>query len=175
MATHQWIEDLLEVLTHVQRLRHQRGPQPVRALRVEATRLVGQRRRKDYDTIANAYLRMLGYSASEIDRAVEDWLAGQPARLHGRIRQRAEGGEDRRRIDEFFGYLAAEAEADEQLSMPGLPAGKAPEGARKGKPRRPVLVVLDKDVARVFPDDEAVNAALRLLIQAARRAQGPAP
>lgn len=33
------------------------------------------------------------------------------------------------------------------------------------------LVLLDPDVAQAFPNDEAVNAALRLLIQVAQRQQ----
>ncbi|MBD2741958.1 hypothetical protein [Coleofasciculus sp. FACHB-1120] len=33
------------------------------------------------------------------------------------------------------------------------------------------LVLLDPDVAQVFPDDAAVNEALRLLIQVAQRQQ----
>jgi len=35
------------------------------------------------------------------------------------------------------------------------------------------IVVLSPDVAEVFPDSEAVNEALRLLIQIARREKNP--
>lgn len=35
------------------------------------------------------------------------------------------------------------------------------------------LVMLSPDVAKAFPTDEAVNNALRLLMEAARRAAGP--
>jgi hypothetical protein len=34
---------------------------------------------------------------------------------------------------------------------------------------KPVAIVLDADVARVFPDSEAVNAALRFLIRAVHK------
>ncbi len=37
--------------------------------------------------------------------------------------------------------------------------------------RKAVLVLLDPDVAQAFPNDEAVNEALRLLIQIAQRQQ----
>lgn len=36
------------------------------------------------------------------------------------------------------------------------------------------LVLLEPDVARAFPDDSAVNRALRVLMEAARTVKGPA-
>jgi hypothetical protein len=170
MTTHQWIEDMLEVLTHIQRLERQQGGRAAAELRVEATHIVATRRGRAYDTVANACLRQLGFKAREFERAVEAWLTGQPGKLRDRTRLRAQRGEDRRRIDEFFGYPAGEG-ADEQLAMPGLPTRRPPGGARRG----PAPIVLDKDVAKVFPDSEAVNAALKLLIRAARKAQARRP
>ena len=40
---------------------------------------------------------------------------------------------------------------------------------------RTVAVVLDPDVAEVFPDTTAVNSALRVLASVARRARSPRP
>ncbi len=50
------------------------------------------------------------------------------------------------------------------------------EGGVRGKyveryRRKTNLVLLDSDVAQAFPNDEAVNEALRLLIQIAQRQQ----
>ena len=172
MTTHLWIEDLLEVLTHIQRLHRQQGRRPVSELRVEATHIVAQRRGRGFNTIANAYLRMIGFTVEDFERGVEAWLAGQPARLRDRARLSAQSGEDRRRIDEFFGYpVSAAGGEDEQLAMPGLPTRKAGSGVKRTQPRGPVSIVLEKDVAKVFPDSEAVNRALKLLIQAARKAK----
>jgi hypothetical protein len=51
--------------------------------------------------------------------------------------------------------------------MQGGVRGKYVERYRKGTK----LVLLDPDVAQVFPNDAAVNEALRLLIQIAQRQQ----
>lgn len=45
--------------------------------------------------------------------------------------------------------------------LPVMPKGRYAPERRMGKN----LVVLDPDVARAFPNDEAVNAALRLILQ----------
>ncbi len=47
--------------------------------------------------------------------------------------------------------------------LPIMPRGRYAPERRIGKN----LVVLDPDVAQAFPDDEAVNAALRLILQIA--------
>jgi len=175
MKAHQWIEDLLEVLTNIQRLRNQRGPLPVAELRLEAARLVAKRRRRDNSTIANAYHRALGGDTEAFDQDVEAWLSGQPAKLSERMLARAQNEIDRQRIDAFFRYPVTLVTVDEQLPIPGLPPGKPRRASRSAKARRPVSVVLDSDVAKVFPDDEAVNSALRLLIRAARKAKPRTP
>ena len=51
--------------------------------------------------------------------------------------------------------------------MKGGVRGKYVERYRKGTN----LVLLDPDVAQAFPNDEAVNEALRLLMQVAQRQQ----
>ncbi|NET55636.1 MAG: hypothetical protein F6K47_05540 [Symploca sp. SIO2E6] len=51
--------------------------------------------------------------------------------------------------------------------MEGGVRGKYVERYRQGTN----LVLLDPDVAQAFPNDEAVNEALRLLIQVAKRQQ----
>ncbi len=51
--------------------------------------------------------------------------------------------------------------------MKGGVRGKYVERYRQGTN----LVLLDPDVAQAFPDDEAVNQALRMLIQVAQRQQ----
>jgi hypothetical protein len=48
--------------------------------------------------------------------------------------------------------------------LPIMPRGRYAPERRIGKN----LVVLDPDVAQAFPDDEAVNAALRLILQIAQ-------
>ena len=48
--------------------------------------------------------------------------------------------------------------------LPIMPKGRYAPERRIGKN----LVVLDPDVAQAFPDDEAVNAALRLILQIAQ-------
>ena len=45
--------------------------------------------------------------------------------------------------------------------LPIMPKGRYAPERRVGKN----LVVLDPDVAQAFPDDEAVNTALRLILQ----------
>ena len=170
-SSHQWIADLLEVLTHLQRLRQARGPLPVAELRVEATHLVAQRRRCTYSAIAKAYQRALGGDTDTFDRDVEDWLARHPAPLRDRILARAQTDTDRQRIDEFFRTPVTITDSDEQLPIPGLPTRKSGAPGRRAKPHRPTAVVLDPDVSRVFPDSEAVNTALRHLIQTARKAK----
>jgi len=170
MPAHQWIEDLLAVLTHIQRLRHERGPLPVAHLRPEATRLVAQRRGCTYSAIAHAYQRTLDGPTADFDRDVEDWLARQPAPLRDRLLARAQTDPDRQRLDDFFRAPLTLTGSDEQLPIPGLPTRKTAL-ARRARPHRPTAVVLDSDVARVFPDSDAVNTALRHLIQVARKAK----
>ncbi|PIU30719.1 MAG: hypothetical protein COT06_12065 [Syntrophobacteraceae bacterium CG07_land_8_20_14_0_80_61_8] len=48
--------------------------------------------------------------------------------------------------------------------MPIMPKGRYAPERRIGSN----LIVLEPDLARVFPTDEAVNKALRLILQAAR-------
>jgi hypothetical protein len=48
--------------------------------------------------------------------------------------------------------------------LPIMPRGRYAPERRIGKN----LVVLDPDIAQAFPDDEAVNAALRLILQIAQ-------
>ena len=48
--------------------------------------------------------------------------------------------------------------------LPIMPKGRFAPERRIGKN----LVVLDPDIAQAFPDDEAVNAALRLILQIAQ-------
>jgi len=48
--------------------------------------------------------------------------------------------------------------------LPIMPKGRYAPGRRMGKN----LIVLDPDVAQSFPSDEAVNAALRLILQIAQ-------
>jgi hypothetical protein len=58
-----------------------------------------------------------------------------------------------------------ELEAEFDLSqLPIMPKGRyAPE-----RRARPNLVILEPDLAEAFPSDEAVNRALRLILEAAR-------
>lgn len=51
--------------------------------------------------------------------------------------------------------------------LPVLPRGRYAPSRRRARN----LVVLDPDVARAFPTDEAVNQALRLVLQAAQLAE----
>ncbi len=55
-------------------------------------------------------------------------------------------------------------EGYELSQLPVMPKGRYTPENRLGKN----LVVLAPDVAQAFPDDEAVNEALRLIIQAAK-------
>ena len=48
--------------------------------------------------------------------------------------------------------------------LPIMPKGRYAPDRRAGTN----LIVLDPDVAQAFPDDEAVNAALRLVLQMTR-------
>ncbi|GMV32463.1 MAG: hypothetical protein AMXMBFR60_02920 [Chloroflexota bacterium] len=52
-----------------------------------------------------------------------------------------------------------------------LPKGRFDPKRRLGNN----VVVLDPDIARAFPSDEAVNEALRLLLQAAKIPHAPSP
>ena len=52
--------------------------------------------------------------------------------------------------------------------MPIMPKGRHAPERRPGKN----LVLLDPEVARAFPTDEAVNTALRLVLQIAQIPQG---
>ena len=58
-----------------------------------------------------------------------------------------------------------ELRAEYDLSqLPIMPKGRYAPERRIGKN----LVILDPDIAQAFPDDEAVNAALRLILQIAQ-------
>lgn len=52
--------------------------------------------------------------------------------------------------------------------LPIMPKGRYAPGRRAGTN----LIVLAPDVAQAFPDDETVNAALRLVLQMTRIPQG---
>ena len=67
-------------------------------------------------------------------------------------------------IDELEDELRPEYDF---AQMQGGVRGKYVEGYRAGTN----LVLLDPDVAQAFPDDMAVNEALRMLIQIAQRQQ----
>jgi len=54
-------------------------------------------------------------------------------------------------------------EAYDLAQMPILPRGRFAPNRRAGQN----VALLDPDVAKAFPNDEAVNAALRLVIQMA--------
>jgi hypothetical protein len=54
-------------------------------------------------------------------------------------------------------------EAYDLSQLPIMPRGRYAPERRRGRN----LVVLEPDVARAFPSDEAVNEALRLVLQAA--------
>ncbi len=51
--------------------------------------------------------------------------------------------------------------------LPIMPKGRYAPERRIGKN----LIILDPDVAQAFPDDEAVNEALRLILQIAQISQ----
>ncbi len=55
-------------------------------------------------------------------------------------------------------------EAYDLSQLPIMPRGRYAPERRRGRN----LVVLEPDVARAFPSDEAVNEALRLVLQAAK-------
>lgn len=58
-----------------------------------------------------------------------------------------------------------ELQAEYDLTqLPIMPKGRYAPGRRIGKN----VIVLDPDVAQAFPTDEAVNAALRLILQMAQ-------
>ena len=62
-------------------------------------------------------------------------------------------------------YDNYELRAEYDLSqLPIMPKGRYAPERRIGKN----LIILDPDVAQAFPDDEAVNAALRLILQIAQ-------
>ncbi|MCI0398254.1 MAG: ABC transporter permease [Chloroflexi bacterium] len=48
--------------------------------------------------------------------------------------------------------------------LPVMPRGRYDPERRKGKN----VVILDPDIAQAFPDDDAVNDALRLVLQMVR-------
>jgi hypothetical protein len=56
----------------------------------------------------------------------------------------------------------------EDASTIFLPAFAA--NTYRGSPRERTFVVLDRDMAKVFPSSKAVNDALRILAEAGRRA-----
>ncbi len=65
-------------------------------------------------------------------------------------------------------YDNYELRAEYDLSqLPIMPKGRYAPERRIGKN----LIVLDPDVAQAFPDDEAVNEALRLILQIAQISQ----
>lgn len=69
--------------------------------------------------------------------------------------------------DDFMKKPNEDYELQEEYDLsqlPIMPRGRYAPERRRGSN----LFVLDPDLARAFPSDEAVNSALRLILQAAR-------
>lgn len=160
------IGQILEVLQEVKN--HYRPYSDVPELRVAATKTVADRLKINVPTVMDKYNKQLRddiLDTSHFDRLVETWLRGGSMELREALLEHAvdKRGDDKRRINSFFD-AGAGAESDKAVADESLITSSQIDEAEAPEPLPRTIITLDDDVAEVFPDSEAVNAALRTLV-----------
>lgn len=160
------IEDVLQILGEIRSV-HQGadGDRSLQRLRRIATERLASRTSRDAASIHDALTRRLAVSAAGFDKAVEHWLRGDNSRLREILEGNAHGADDDAAINAFL---------HDQLVLPFAPlSSPSTEPTVKTRPKssppKRRAIMLDPDVAKVFPTDRAVNTALRNLIRVARK------
>ena len=162
------VDETLEVLAEIMHVRSRdRTYRPAHSLRLDACRVVAERRGIQPTTVSDKFRRQLiphirGTAAFDV--AVGEWLQGDPARLRSALDSHAVTSDDRRQIRAFFSEGRYEPPAATVAEM----------GAATDRQHR-VTVTLDADVAEVFPDSASANDALRALAVMVRRVAVPRP
>lgn len=99
----------------------------------------------------------------DFDRLVKSWLSGESMELRAVLLEHCDDPWDSDRIYAFFDAPAV-AESGDVVVDESLITSSQFDEAEAPEPLPRTVITLDDDVAEVFPDSEAVNAALRTLI-----------
>jgi len=158
------IRQILEVLEQVRN--NYRPYSSVKGLRQEAVETVARRWGIGRTTVIDKYQRQLRpeiNSTPDFDRLVKAWLFDQSMELRAVLLEHCDDPWDPIQINEFFDTPAV-AEGDDVGAGESAVTSSQLDETEAPEPLPKTVVMLDDDVARVFPDSEAVNAALRTLM-----------
>ena len=162
------IDDVISVLREIRnRYNGERGIQSIRALRIVATEQVAARRQVVRGVIDDALRRRLHLKSvpRDFDPLVVQWLGGDVTRLQEVMQRAALDDVDLRAIAEVMRRPSGPSNAPAYGSgTPKRPSSPTKRKLRRAASKQVVTVILDTDVAEVFPTAKAVNDALRSLI-----------